>query len=400
MSEFVDCAQCGADDFETVYRHPSGGVAHGACRRCGLGYLSPRPDAAATTRLYDGYRQAYPDAFLAATDGPFGRAAAARAAFLDRWLRPGARILEVGCGYGHFLHAARAAGYRVEGLEPSQHQVQFARERLGLTSVERGLLDDVARDGRQDLVAMFHVIEHLRDPQAALQLLAQAVRPGGLVWLELPNALRLPCDAIEHHYIVAGHHLHTFTPRVLAAMAARAGFETLYLAEDPLPAVYEANLRFVGRRVAAAATPPPRRPAETLRSLTAHHRRLAALGARVSGKVQRWRAVGRRIALYGAGFHTRGLVDLCAFGAHEIDCILDDDRTKHGTELAGFPVCAPDSLHERRIDAVLVSSLAAETAIVDRLRAQAPRGCVVNGIYGTGPRRPSAAARGPRLEVR
>ncbi len=400
MSETVSCAQCGADDLEVVYRHPRGDLAHGACRRCGLGYLSPRPEAAETARLYDGYRQAYPDAFLAATDGPFARAAAARAGFLGRWLRPGARVMEVGCSYGHFLCEARASGYRVEGLEPSQHQVRFAQDQLGLESVERGTIDDLPQDGRLDLLAMFHVIEHLRDPQRAFTLLAQAVRPGGLVWLDLPNALRLPCDAIEHHYIVAAHHLYTFTPRVLAAMAARAGFETLYLAEDPLPAVYEANLRFVGRRMETVPTIPSSRPRETIRSLERHHRRLAALGARVAAKVQRWRSAGRRIALYGAGFHTRGLVDLCAFGSDEIDCVLDDDPTKHGTELAGLPVLAPGAISERRIDAVLVSSLAAEAAIVERLRSAIPGRCTVSGIYGAVPRRPSAPTRGRSLEVR
>lgn len=400
MSETVSCVQCGADDFEVVYRHPYSDLANGACRRCGLGYLSPRPEAVETARLYDGYRQAYPDAFLAAKDGPFARAAAGRAGFLGRWLRPGAHVMEVGCGYGHFLRETRASGYRVAGLEPSRHQVRFAQDRLGLGSVERGTIDDLPQDGRLDLVAMFHVIEHLRDPQRALELLARAVRPGGLVWLDLPNALRLPCDAIEHHYIVAAHHLYTFTPRVLAAMAARAGFETLYLAEDPLPAVYDANLRFVGRRIPTVPTLPASRPRETIRSLERHHRRLAALGARVAARVQRWRSAGRRVAIYGAGFHTRGLVDLCALGANDIDCVLDDDRTKHGTELAGLPVLGPDAMHERRIDAVLVSSLAAEDAIVERLRATLPGSCTVSGIYGAAPRRPRTAARGRSLEVR
>lgn len=400
MAETISCAQCGADDFETVYQHRAGLVANGACRRCGLGYLSPRPSASDTDRLYAGYRQAYPDEFLAAPESPFAQAAAARASFAARWVRPGARVLEVGCGYGHFVAAGTAAGYRVEGIEPSGHQVRFARDRLGLLGIVQGTIDDLPTDGSFDVVAMFHVLEHLRDPQEAIVRLAQAVRPGGLVWLDVPHALRLPCDAIEHLYVAAGHHLYSFTPRVLAAMAARAGLESLHLSHDPLPAVYRANLRLLARQIDGEPVVPPSRPRETIESLARHHRRLEALGARVAAQLESWHAAGRRVALYGAGFHTLGLLDLCGAGAREIDCVIDDDAGKHGTLLAGLPVVGQGALSDRKIDAVLVSSLAAEPAIVERLNRVVSPGCEVAGVYGARRGQPSSGSRNQGVELR
>ncbi len=390
MSERVPCVQCGTDDFETVFTHRNGQVANGFCRCCGLGFLSPRPTAEETDRLYADYRQAYPDDFLADPKGPFARAAESRARFIAGWVAPRARVLEIGCGYGHFTRAVSDRGFRASGLEPSEPQRAFARDRLGLDSVAAGRLEDAPRDQGNDVAAMFHVIEHLRDPQEALRRLAEAVRPGGLVFLDLPDASELPCDAIEHLYVVGAHHLYSFTPRVLAAMAARAGLETLYLAREPLPAVYAANLRLVARRVGDPVSGPEPRPEETRASMTAHHRRLAALGERVRSTIEGWRREGHRIAIYGAGYHTLGLIDLCDLAPTDIEGLIDDDPEKHGTRLAGLPVFGPECLRNGTIDAVLVSSLAAEDAILARLQPLVARGIRVQGVYGSPGRRESA----------
>ncbi|MGH0033719.1 MAG: methyltransferase domain-containing protein [Myxococcota bacterium] len=382
MTEQVACAQCGSIDFESVFAHRDGRVEHGFCRRCGLGYLSPRPSAEDTDRLYAGYRQAYPDDFLADPEGPFARTARERAEFIAGWIAPSSKVLEVGCGYGHFTRAISDLGFAAAGLEPSDPQRAFARDRLGLDCIEAGRIEDAPQDASLDLVSMFHVLEHLRNPQDALLRLVSAVRPGGLVFLDLPDASELPCDAIEHLYIAEAHHLYTFTPRVLASMAAVAGLETLYLARDPLPGVYDANLRLVARRSAGPVWTPPPSPSETRASLAAHHRGLAALGERVSLRLADWRAAGRHIALYGAGYHTRGLIDLCPIGPGDVECLVDDDTAKHGTRIAGIPIAGPERLEDGSIDAVLVSSLAAEEAILGRLAPLRARGTEVAGIYG------------------
>ncbi len=384
MSEHVVCAQCGADDHEVVFEHAKRHLANGFCRRCGLGYLSPRPSEEENELLYAGYRQAYPDDFLADPYGPFASVGEERASFVAGWLAPGSSVLEVGCGYGHFMRSVGDRGFAASGLEPSPHQRRFAAERLGVGSIADGGIDDVERGGGFDLAAMFHVIEHLRDPQQALHRLARAVRPGGLVFLDLPDATGLPCDAIEHLYIVEGHHLYSFTPRVLVSMAARAGLETLYVARHPLRGYYTANLRLLARRVTDGVTGPEPKPEETRSHLRAHHDRLTDLGERIRARWTAWRAAGRRVAIYGGGQHTLGLLDLCGLDAGDVACLIDDDAAKHGERLADIPICGPESLADGQIDAVLVSSLAAERAILEKLRPFAEAGIEVQGIYGGG----------------
>lgn len=105
-------------------------------------------------------------------------------------LKPGERLLDVGCGWGGLaLFAAREYGAEVYGITLSRAQLELGRQRVldeGLQAqVELALLDyrDLAQDGRFDKVVsvgMFEHVGHANLPLYCRQLFG-AVRPGGLV---------------------------------------------------------------------------------------------------------------------------------------------------------------------------------------------------------------------------
>src|SRR5207247_9923319 len=72
--------------------------------------------------------------------------------FLRDRPHPGGRLLDVGCGTGYFIAAARADGYHVSGIDLSHGQLEVARRRFGLTDVHALTLDEYA--GRVDLGSM------------------------------------------------------------------------------------------------------------------------------------------------------------------------------------------------------------------------------------------------------
>lgn len=95
-----------------------------------------------------------------------------------RTVRPD-RILEVGCGEGYVLEAIRAAGIDAPctGIDQSAVAIEAARERLG-PSVSLHVGDALALSGSlpgpsPDLVLMIEVLEHLDDPGAMLDDLAE-----------------------------------------------------------------------------------------------------------------------------------------------------------------------------------------------------------------------------------
>ena len=104
-------------------------------------------------------------------------------------LKPGMRVLDVGCGWGAFaIHAARHHGVKVTGVTISPAQAELARERVR----EAGLSDEVeilVADYRQlprasfDAIASIGMSEHVGDSQIDLYAssLFTLLRPGGLL---------------------------------------------------------------------------------------------------------------------------------------------------------------------------------------------------------------------------
>ena len=151
-----------------------------------------------------------------------------RLRMLRPYLRPGARLLDVGAGRGRFVASARGAGYCARGIEPSPRGVEAAlRDGVGLHRA--GWEDAEVEPESLDAVIFWHVLEHLDDPAAAAARAATWLRPGGVLLAGVPNLdswqARIGGDR-WYHLDVPRHRVH-FTPRGLEAMLRRAGLEPL-----------------------------------------------------------------------------------------------------------------------------------------------------------------------------
>jgi SAM-dependent methyltransferase len=150
-----------------------------------------------------------------------------RLTFLTRaGARPPGRLLDVGAGRGRFVAQARAAGWDADGIEPSLRGVGGARA-LGVELQQAGIEAAVVAPGSLDAAALWHVLEHLDDPAAALARIAGWLRPGGLLVVGVPNlgsAQARAGGARWYHLDVPRHRTH-FTVAGLHALLRRAGLE-------------------------------------------------------------------------------------------------------------------------------------------------------------------------------
>jgi 2-polyprenyl-3-methyl-5-hydroxy-6-metoxy-1,4-benzoquinol methylase len=152
------------------------------CRECGT---VQQPELVERTDLHELYRDMRDDAYL---EEERGRRASARR-LLDLIARhtSGRRLLDAGCGHGLLLDEARRRGFEVMGLEISRHAARHARG-LGLEVLEVPLeAFEVPPDGRFDAIVLADVIEHLADPQAALDRCVELLRPGGVLCVVTPD---------------------------------------------------------------------------------------------------------------------------------------------------------------------------------------------------------------------
>lgn len=141
-------------------------------------------------------------------------------------LTPIGSWLDVGCGSGELVAAARERGWSVAGAEPLPDAAEAARGR-GI-DVRTALLQDSGLPERAwDVVSAFHVLEHMPDAPAFLRLIARWARPGGLVVVESPNfdAIARGRYGREWMHLRPLEHLVHWTPATLDSAFRGAGLE-------------------------------------------------------------------------------------------------------------------------------------------------------------------------------
>ncbi|HEY4013128.1 MAG TPA: methyltransferase domain-containing protein [Polyangiaceae bacterium] len=98
-------------------------------------------------------------------------------------------VLDVGCGRGEFLRAARTAGCgQVVGLDVSEEMVAYAAAHDGVRALRRTIEEFAAEsDMTFDAVVLGAVIEHVHDPDAMIATVARVTRAGSVVYVDTPR---------------------------------------------------------------------------------------------------------------------------------------------------------------------------------------------------------------------
>jgi 2-polyprenyl-3-methyl-5-hydroxy-6-metoxy-1,4-benzoquinol methylase len=206
------------------------------CRECGLVYVSPRLTPGSTRLVYElDTEQTISDHYC--WDG-----SASEQRFtpllkrLARLARPGT-LLDVGCGGGQFLRAAKRYGlWQVTGVEPIANAAQHA-ERYAGCEVRRSTLEEAGfARGSFHVITLLGVLEHLHDPAATLRLARELLQDDGVLAAYVPNFAYLRWkDAGPVAYARAGQwsmlhpqeHLFQYTNRTLGQMLQACGFEVV-----------------------------------------------------------------------------------------------------------------------------------------------------------------------------
>lgn len=105
-------------------------------------------------------------------------------------------LLDVGCGTGGFLSFASANGFRVYGFDASKAQAEHAVTlfpEVRHASSLPGYLETLDQPQLNfDFITLWDVFEHIRNPVPFLQQLADALQPGGYLFISVPNGRAIP----------------------------------------------------------------------------------------------------------------------------------------------------------------------------------------------------------------
>jgi len=136
-----------------------------------------------------------------------------------RFVPPGGRILDVGCGTGYYLEEARRE-FDAHGIDFSETAVRMCHDR-GLTSVTTRTIEEIAErsPGSFDAVMFLDVVEHMDDDVGALKTARQLLAPGGIAMVTVPAYMFMwsPHDD-------ANRHRRRYIAKQLTAVLREAGF--------------------------------------------------------------------------------------------------------------------------------------------------------------------------------
>ena len=225
----VPCPICGSGAHSPLFAKQ--GFTFVRCDACSLVFVNPQLKESV---VLDEYRSA------ATNDLWFDVLASERQQALDREKfaevldalephRGDARLLDVGCSLGLFLDLARARGWHGIGLEIAPRALTYARERYGLEVLEKPLSEAGFAAERFDAVTLLSVLEHAPRPLDLLVECARVLRPGGALYVIVPNVESLACRVLHERARTfdGRNHLVYFSVPTLGDALRRAGFDVV-----------------------------------------------------------------------------------------------------------------------------------------------------------------------------
>lgn len=253
----VRYALCGSDDYDVVcnkadLKRGSKKITNVICERCGLIYNNPMPSDDILTEYYLG---GFIKNMTGLTD--FEEIKKRKNAknnklqdvvkFISPFIDKQSKVFDIGCSKGGLLlEIKNSIECYVKGLEPDKNSCKFATEVNKLKNIDNGFFDDRYIEKnieKYDLVVLRHVLEHLKDPNKAIENIKSLLNDNGYLYLAFPNAMDFTWSRPLSHCLEFGH-LFTYTPRTISQLLLKHDMKIVKWSYD-----YKLHLQIIATRV-------------------------------------------------------------------------------------------------------------------------------------------------------
>ena len=163
------------------------------------------------------------------------------------------KILDIGAGYAEKTYPFERAGHELHCTEATTPRAEYLRRLIG-DRVHLGTLDDpavaaaVRRNGPYDLIFSYHVVEHLYDARAELQILRDIAAKNAIFYLAIPELYK---EGILNN-IYTLEHIASFSRRSAKTLMRQVGFRPIVAKDDPFQHFSNNCQYLIGRRATAA----------------------------------------------------------------------------------------------------------------------------------------------------
>jgi SAM-dependent methyltransferase len=154
-------------------------------------------------------------------------------------------LLDFGCGNGWFLKEMQKRGWKTTGYEVDSSYARELSRAIGVP-VLSGEEELRARAGAFDLVTLNFSFEHLDRPRDVLRLVADCLRPGGSIYLSVPNIESLEARLFSRRWfhLDPPRHISFFSKAMLSQALVEAGFDRIRVKDLPVPTGFAGSLSY------------------------------------------------------------------------------------------------------------------------------------------------------------
>jgi len=139
----------------------------------------------------------------------------------------GNNMLDIGCSGGYFLSIASKQGFETSGIEPNKQESAYAAEN-GI-KIAGATIYELENNARFDVITLWVVLEHIREPINYLKHLRSHLNANGLIFVQVPSsdslAARVMRDACNMFDGI--EHLTLFSARSLEIAFTKAGYSPI-----------------------------------------------------------------------------------------------------------------------------------------------------------------------------
>jgi 2-polyprenyl-3-methyl-5-hydroxy-6-metoxy-1,4-benzoquinol methylase len=234
MENIQNCPVCGSPDSTLKFKAKDYTVSNEmfhivTCDSCRLIYTNPRPAANEAGPYY------HATAYISHSDTNEGIVNKlyhmVRKITLQsktNWIEPEKKgnkeLLDIGCGNGHFLAAAKEKGWNINGVELDPETAARAAKLTGHTIAPS--LNEIDSEKKFQVITLWHVLEHVYELDEYFQFFKSRLAKDGKLLLALPNPASFDANYFEEYWAAydVPRHIYHFTPATISALAAKYGF--------------------------------------------------------------------------------------------------------------------------------------------------------------------------------
>jgi 2-polyprenyl-3-methyl-5-hydroxy-6-metoxy-1,4-benzoquinol methylase len=230
MKNYCDNIHCPVCNSSNIRRYFKDEQYLRKCGNCSLVFTYPTPES-----LFESYDENYYKLWLGKQFRQRRKLWKKRLRAVKRFCKSG-KLLDIGTGDGLFLKTAKVGNFEVYGTEISPDAVKIAKKVYDLNIFSGEIEDSGFKENFFDVITIWHVIEHVKNPYGMLKKAYNLLKPGGIIFVATPNLDKYVSRAIYRlknnrpfpFYSKRGEqHIFHFTAQTLGNLMETAGFRII-----------------------------------------------------------------------------------------------------------------------------------------------------------------------------